>query len=210
MTDAPSSADKAAAGASRLWTDLGPVIAFVLTYNIVRRFPEGGGLLAKENAVYWATGVFMAAVAAILALTIIRKQRLSPLLIVTGVIVMVFGGLTLWLQSPQFAYYKPTIINLLLAGLIFGGLAVGKNVWKIAFEHAFALPDHAWKVFAIRWGLFYIFLAGLNETIWRNFSEDFWANSKLFLVFPASILFMAANFPYLMKHIIEPEDGEER
>ena len=195
--------------ASKIWTDLGPVLAFVVSYNVVRRFPEGGGLLSRENAVYWATGIFMAAIAAVFAYTLSRKERLSPLLIVTGVIVMVFGGLTLWLQSPQFAYYKPTIINLLFAGLIFGGLAFGKNVWKIAFEHAFNLPDHAWRVFAIRWGLFYIFLAIMNEVIWRNFSEDFWANSKIFLVLPASMIFMIVNYPYLMKHSLD-QDSEDK
>ncbi|MBB36650.1 MAG: intracellular septation protein A [Hirschia sp.] len=209
MTDTPDTKDKPANNASKIWTDLGPVLAFVVSYNVVRRFPEGGGLLSRENAVYWATGIFMAAIAAVFAYTLSRKERLSPLLIVTGVIVMVFGGLTLWLQSPQFAYYKPTIINLLFAGLIFGGLAFGKNVWKIAFEHAFNLPDHAWRVFAIRWGLFYIFLAIMNEVIWRNFSEDFWANSKIFLVLPASMIFMIVNYPYLMKHSLD-QDSEDK
>ena len=209
MTDTPDTKDKPANNASKIWTDLGPVLAFVVSYNVVRRFPEGGGLLSRENAVYWATGIFMAAIAAVFAYTLSRKERLSPLLIVTGVIVMVFGGLTLWLQSPQFAYYKPTIINLLFAGLIFGGLAFGKNVWKIAFEHAFNLPDHVWRVFAIRWGLFYIFLAIMNEVIWRNFSEDFWANSKIFLVLPASMIFMIVNYPYLMKHSLD-QDSEDK
>ena len=192
--------------AARIWTDLGPVIAFVLTYNIVRRFPEGAGLLAKENAVYWSTGVFMASIAAVIAFTLSRKEKLSPMLIITGVIVMVFGGLTIYLQSPEFAYYKPTIINLLFAGLIFGGLAIGRNVWKIAFSHAFNITDYAWKVLAIRWGLFYIFLAAMNEVIWRNFSEEFWANSKLFLVFPAAIIFMVANYPFMMKHSLDQDN----
>ncbi|MFC7292199.1 inner membrane-spanning protein YciB [Hirschia litorea] len=194
------SAPSKSGGAGKIWRELGPVLLFVVVYNLVRRMPEGGGLFAKETAIYWGTGVFMAAIFAVIGWTVYKKEPISPMLIVTGVIVTVFGGLTIYLQSPEFAYYKPTIINLLFAGLIFGGLAFGKNVWKIAFQHAFDLPDYAWKVFAIRWGLFYIALAALNEFLWRTQTEDFWANSKIFLVMPATFLFMMANMPYLMKH----------
>lgn len=183
-----------------IWRELGPVLIFVVAYNVVRRFPDDGSLFSKDTAIYWSTGTFMVSIFAVIGWTIFKKEKISPMLIVTGVIVTVFGGLTIFLQSPEFAYYKPTIINLLFAGLIFGGLAIGKNVWKIAFQHAFNLPDYAWKTFAIRWGLFYIFLAALNEILWRTQTEDFWANSKLFLVMPATFLFMLANMPYLVKH----------
>jgi intracellular septation protein len=192
--------------AGNIWTDVGPVLAFVLVYNVVRRFPEDSGVLSKENAIYWATAVFMASVAAAIGYTLSKGRRLPPMLMITGVVVMVFGGLTLWLQNPEFAYYKPTIINLLFAATILGSLAIGRNIWKTAFEHAFNLPDHAWKVFALRWAGFYILLAILNEIIWRNFSEDFWSNSKLFLTIPLAILFMALNLPYLIKHNVEKPD----
>jgi intracellular septation protein len=219
MTDAPapdapaasssgSGAKQAASGAGNLWTDLGPVLAFVLTYNIVRRYPEGGGLLSKENAIYWATAVFMTAIVGVIVWTLSKGRKLPPMLMITGAVVLVFGGLTLYLQDPKFAYYKPTIINLLFAGGILGSLAIGRNIWKTAFEHAFRLPDFAWKVFALRWAGFYVFLAVLNEVIWRNFSEDFWSNSKIFLLIPISILFMALNLPYLMKHQIRDEEPE--
>ena len=69
------------------------------------------------------------------------------------------------------------------------------------------MPDHAWKIFALRWAGFYVVLAILNEVIWRNFSEQFWANSKLFLSIPLAIVFMVANLPFLMKHNIEEDDG---
>jgi len=188
------------ANSNKLWRELGPVLLFVVIYNVIRRMPEDNGLFSKENAIYWGTGVFMVSILGVMAWALSRKEKLSPMLLVSGAIVTVFGGLTLYFQSPEFAYYKPTIINLLFAGLIFGGLLIGKNVWKIAFQHAFSLPDYAWKTFAIRWGCFYIFLAILNEYLWRTQTEDFWANSKLFLVMPATFLFMMANLPYLMKH----------
>ncbi len=211
MTDtstapAASDAKPAATNAGNIWTDIAPVLAFVIVYNVIRRFPEDGGLLSKENAIYWATGIFMAAVAGVIGWTLARGRKLPPMLIITGVVVMVFGGLTLWLQDPKFAYYKPTIINLLFAGVILGSLAIGRNIWKTAFEHAFQLPDFAWKVFALRWAAFYVLLAIINELIWRNFSEDFWSNSKLFLSIPLAFGFMLLNLPFLMKHQIG-EDG---
>ncbi len=206
----PATGAKAAAkSAGNLWTDLGPVLAFVVSYNVVRRFPEGGGLLSKENAIYWATGIFMAAIAAVIGWSLIKGRKLPPMLIITGVVVFVFGGLTLYLQDPKFAYYKPTIINLLFAGAIVGSLLIGRNLWKTAFGHAFTLPDYAWKVFALRWAGFYVFLAGLNEVIWRNFSEDFWSNSKIFLLIPVSVGFMLLNLPYLMKHQIPDETAKD-
>lgn len=194
-------------GAGNIWTDIGPVLAFVVVYNVVRRFPENNGALSMENAIYWATGVFMAGVAGAIGWTLMKGRKLPPMLIITGVVVMVFGGLTLWLQDPQFAYYKPTIINTLFCVTILGSLAIGRNIWKTAFEHAFHLPDHAWRIFALRWAGFYAVLAVINEIIWRNFSEDFWSNSKLFLSIPLAIGFMLVNVPFLLKHNIEPEEA---
>ncbi|MBI1361234.1 MAG: septation protein A [Alphaproteobacteria bacterium] len=209
MTDAPAPASEkmktAAQGAGNLWTDIGPVLSFVIVYNVVRRFPEGAGMLSKENAIYWATGVFMAGVAAAIGWTLSRGRRLPPMLMITGVVVLVFGTLTIWLHDPKFAYYKPTIINLLFAGVILGSLAIGRNIWKTAFEHAFQLSDRAWKIFALRWAALYVFLAIVNEVLWRNFSEDVWSNSKLFLTIPIVFVFMALNIPFLLKHQIEPE-----
>lgn len=195
-------------GAGNIWTDIGPVLAFVIVYNIVNRFPAGPELLSQDNAIYWATGVFMAGVAAAIGWTLLKRRRLPPMLIITGVVVMVFGGLTLYLQDPKFAYYKPTIINSLFAATILGSLAIGRNIWKTAFEHAFHMPDRAWKVFALRWAVFYVLLAILNEVIWRTQSRDFWVNSKLFLSIPLALVFMAANLPFLMKHNIEPPEGK--
>jgi intracellular septation protein len=202
-----SSVATAAHGAGNLWTDLGPVAAWFLTYNGVRRFPEDNGLLSHGNALYWATGVFMAATAVVIVWTLSKGRRLPPMLIITGVVVMVFGGLTLALQDKTFAFIKPTIINLLFAAVILGSLAIGRNIWKTAFEHAFQLPDFAWRVFALRWAGYYVVMAILNEIIWRNFSEDFWSNSKVFLTFPLFFLFMALNIPYLLKHQIS-DPGE--
>ncbi|MDP3736206.1 MAG: inner membrane-spanning protein YciB [Hyphomonadaceae bacterium] len=209
MTDTTAPAtpkNKIPKGAGNVWTDIGPVLLFVVVYNVVRRFPENNGILSKENAIYWATGVFMASVAAAIGWTLYKGRKLPPMLIITGVVVMVFGGLTLYLQDPKFAYYKPTIINTLFCVTIVGSIAIGRNIWKTAFSHAFNMPDKAWTVFGLRWAAFYAVLAVLNEIIWRNTSEDFWSNSKLFLSIPLAIVFMLINLPFLMKHNIEERE----
>jgi intracellular septation protein len=208
-TPAPEPGGKmkaAAQGAGNLWTDIGPVLTFVIVYNVMRRFPDTQDLLSKGNAIYWATGVFMAAVVAAIGWTLSKGRKLPPMLMITGVVVLVFGGMTIALHNPKFAYYKPTIINLLFAGVILGSLAIGRNIWKTAFEHAFQLPDRAWKIFALRWAGLYVFLAIVNEVIWRNFSEDVWSNSKIFLTIPIVFVFMLLNLPFIMKHQIEPPE----
>ncbi|HPI47843.1 MAG TPA: inner membrane-spanning protein YciB [Hyphomonadaceae bacterium] len=198
-------------GAGNVWTDIGPVLAFVIVFNVMQNFADETGPFSKETAIFWATGVFMASVAAAIGWTLFKGRRLPPMLVITGVVVMTFGGLTLWLQDETFAFIKPTIINMLFAVTILGSLAIGRNIWKTAFEHAFQMPDHAWKIFALRWAAFYVVLAIINEVIWRNFSKEFWVNSKLFLSIPLAVVFMAINLPFLMKHNIEqPEDGGDK
>jgi intracellular septation protein len=213
MTEpAPVSAPKKSIpkGAGNVWTDIGPVLAFVIIFNVMQNYAPETGSISKQTAIFWATGVFMASVAAAIGWTLFKGRRLPPMLIITGVVVMTFGGLTLWLQDETFAFIKPTIINTLFAVTILGSLAIGRNIWKTAFEHAFSLPDHAWKIFALRWAIFYIVLAVINELIWRNFSKEFWVNSKLFLSIPLAIAFMLINLPFLMKHNIEDAGDAEK
>ncbi len=197
-------------GAGNIWTDLGPVLVFVICFNAMQNFAPETGPVSKETAIFWATGLFMGAVAAAIGWTLMKGRKLPPMLIITGTVVMVFGGLTLFLQDKTFAFIKPTIINLLFAVTILGSLAIGRNLWKTAFEHAFTMPDHAWKIFALRWAAFYVVLAIVNEIIWRNFSEAFWTNSKLFLSIPLAIAFMVINLPFLMKHNIEDGGGDKK
>jgi intracellular septation protein len=205
MTDTPASEPKKSIpkGAGNIWTDLGPVLAFVILFNAMQNFAPETGPFSQETAIFWATGVFMASVALAIGWTLMKGRKLPPMLIITGTVVMVFGALTIWLQDETFAFIKPTIINILFALVILGSLAIGRNIWKTAFEHAFQMPDHAWKIFALRWAAFYIVLAIVNEVIWRNFPKEFWVNSKLFLSIPLAVIFMVINLPFLMKHNIE-------
>ncbi len=208
MTDTKSDAEVAADKAGDLLSDLLPVVGFILVYNLLRIFPgEEGTWFAKDKALYWATGVLMIGT----AWAVISKKRqgkkIPPIMIITAAIVGGFGTLGIALQSPEFLYVKPTIQNLFLALLIFGGLLMGKNIWKLMFKDVFQLPDFAWRTLAIRWGLFFVAMAIWNEVLYRNFSEDTWANWKLgnmVIVF----VFGALNTPYTLKHLIDDESDE--
>ena len=109
--------------------------------------------------------------------------------IVTGVFVLFFGSLTLFLQDPDFIKLKPTIINLVFASLLLIGLKFNKMFLKIAFQ-AFKMDDLTWRKLTKRWSYFFIFLALLNEIVWRNFSNDQWVFFKVWIIFPLTVIFM--------------------
>lgn len=187
------SAKETARGAGQILLDLGPIIAFVGTFNIVNRN-------SPDNAIYVATGVFMAATIVAAGIAWLRTRKVPPVLIVTLALVLAFGGLTLLLHDETLIKVKPTFVYLFYSAAIFGAMAFGQNVWKLLFSHAFILPDHVWKTLAIRWGLFSIFMGGLNEAIRLTQSTEFWVNSRLFIGFPLVALFMLINLPITLKY----------
>lgn len=206
---APSGAQTTAAKAGGLWGEIGPVVVFIVVYNVLLNIPPMfDGLISKETAIYWATGALMIAVGAVITIKLLRGEKIPPFMIVSSALIGVFGTAGIVFQSKTFIFMKPTIINLLYAAVLFGGLAVGRNVWKMLLQHSFKLPDFVWKTLAIRWGLFFIFLAILNEVIWRNFSEAFWANMKLANM-PITMLFFLANAPITLKYLDKTEEEAE-
>jgi intracellular septation protein len=199
------SKQETARGAGQILLDLGPIIVFVLTFNVLQRLgPEHAlhQLLGTNpaEAIYIATGAFIVATLVAVAYAYIRTRSVPPVLIVTAVLVVAFGGLTLLLHDEGFMKIKPTVVNLFYAAAIFGSMLFGLNVWKLLFRHAFTLPDPVWRTLAVRWGLFFIGMAVLNEVIWRNTSTEFWVNSRLFINFPLVFLFALANIPITMKY----------
>lgn len=193
----------AAARAGGIWTELGPTLSFILIYNVMLRFPEEG-LFSKENALYWATGVLILSTAAVIGMKVIRGQRIPPFLLISSSLVGIFGTMGIVFHSKLFLFLKPTIINLLLASMIFGGLAVGRNIWKMLFHELMDLPDYAWRTLAIRWGLYFVAMAAWNEFLWRTFSEATWANWKMGNIV-IGFVFALANAPYTLKHMHDPE-----
>jgi intracellular septation protein len=190
-----------------VWAELGPTLVFVITYNVLLRFPEGDGLFTKDTALYWATGALIIMTLGVIAQKLINRERIPPFLIMSSVLIGTFGTIGIVLQSKTFLFVKPTIINVLFAGIIFGGLAVGRNVWKMFFESAFQLPDFAWRTLAIRWGLYFVAMAIWNIVLWQGFPEDVWANWRLGNV-AVGFVFALANVPYTLKHMIPPDETD--
>lgn len=158
--------------------------------------------------IFAATGMFMVAIVISLSVSYAIEKKLSPMPIVTGVVVMVFGGLTLWLNDELFIKLKPTIVNTIFATVLLGGLATGRLFAKMLFDRAFHLSDDAWRTFTVRWALFFIFLALLNEVVWRNSTTDFWVAFKVWGVFPLTLLFAISQTPFLLKHQIKQGEDE--
>lgn len=193
------SAKETARGAGQILFDLGPIIIFVATFNLWNRFDAA-------NAIYAATGIFMASTAAMIAYAYVRTRKVPPVLLISGALVLAFGGLTLLLRDETFVKLKPTIVYLFYAVAIFATLAAGQNIWKLLFSHAFTLPDRVWRILALRWGCFFVAMAAVNEAIRLTQPTEFWVNSRLFIGFPLVLAFMALNLPITLKNIGKSDD----
>ena len=150
----------------------------------------------------------MAAIFVSLSITWILERRLPTLPLVTGVFVLVFGGLTLILQDELFIKLKPTIVNTLFAVILLGGLYWGKSFLKSLMGAMFPMTDQGWRILTFRWALFFVFLAILNEIVWRNTSTDDWVSFKVFGIMPLTILFSLIQLPTMNRHKL-PDDGND-
>lgn len=189
-------------GANQLLIDLGPIVVFILAFNILGRFEA-----TKENAVYIATGIFIAATLAAIAYCKIRHGRIPPVLIVVGVFVTIFGGLTILLHDRTFIQIKPTFVYGFYAVAIAISLALKQNVWKLLFGHAYTLPDFVWNTLAFRWAAFFVFMAALNEVLRAQLPFETWLNSRPWVVFPLIFGFALLNAPLVMKHAIDDDSA---
>ncbi|MEN3792754.1 septation protein A [Fulvimarina sp. MAC3] len=185
--------------------ELGPLVVFFFANNrgeqLAKTFPvlqELGGPL------FIATALFMAALAISLAVSYAIQRTLPMMPLVSGIVVLVFGGLTLYLQDETFIKMKPTIVNGLFAAILLGGLFFRKSLLGYVFDQAFKLDAEGWRKLTLNWGLFFIFLAVLNEVVWRNFSTDFWVGFKVWATMPITIIFMLTQYPLIKKHSLEP------
>ncbi|MFD2238675.1 septation protein A [Aureimonas populi] len=191
--------------------ELGPLVVFFFANNraewVVEAFPALGAL---GGPLFVATGLFMVATLAALAVSYALTKTLPMMPIVSGVFVLVFGALTLWLQDELFIKMKPTIVNGIFAAILLGGLLFGKALLGYVFDQAFKLDQEGWRKLTLRWGLFFIFLAILNEAVWRFTSTDFWVAFKVWGTMPLTIGFMLMQMPLLKRHSLEPLFEERR
>ena len=171
--------------------DFGPLLIFFTIY-----YKSGNNLSLAIPPLIIATIVAVAVV-----YFIERKIPYVPL--IGGIIISLFGGLTLYFNNPVFLYMKPTIINIIFAsGLIIGKIFYNKNFLKFFFKTAFQLDEMGWDKLNFRWAYFFIFLAFLNEIVWRTQPETTWVNFKVWGMLPITFIFTALQLPLINRHKI--------
>lgn len=170
----------------KLLIELGPLVVFFVANS--------------QAGILVGTAWFMGATAVALTASRFVLGRVPLMPLISGVFILVFGGLTLFMHDALFIKIKPTVVNLLFSAILFGGLAFGQSLLKYVFGEAFSLTDEGWRVLTIRWALFFLFLAGLNEVVWRNFSEDFWVSFKLWGLMPLTMVFAVSQVGLLQRY----------
>lgn len=195
----------------KLALETGPLVVFIMANNngdkLAEMYPILAGLGGK---IFIGTAFFMVAMTVSLIITWIFERKIALMPLITFVMVVIFGLLTLYLQDDFFIKVKPTIINTMFGVTILGVLFIFKKpVMKLLFDGPFRLDDEGWTKLSFRWGCFFLFLAVVNEVVWRNFSSDFWVSFKLYGVMPMTLIFMAFQYPVMLKHGLEDEDGDK-
>ena len=189
--------------------EMGPLLVFFFANARGERLVELFPTLAELGGrIFVATALFMAATAVSLVVSyaLTRKVPLLPLL--TGVVVLAFGALTIWLQDELFIKLKPTIINGGIGAVLLVGLAFGRPLLRPVFGPAFDLDEEGWRKLTLRWGVFFLFLAALNEAIWRTQTTDFWVAFKVWGMFPITLAFTLSQMPLIMRHSRSGDEAE--
>lgn len=170
----------------RVALDLGPLLVFFTAYQMA--------------GIFVATGAFMAASLLALGAGYAIERRISPIPLFTAILVLIFGGLTLYLKNGTFIKMKPTVLYAFFGLTLLVGLGFGRMFIKYVFATAFELTEIGWRKLTYRWGIFFLVLAALNEIIWRNMPEADWVKFKVFGIIPLIMLFALAQMPLVLKH----------
>ena len=187
-------------GASQLLVDVGPLIVFFAA-NFFAPVPPA-------LKIFVATGAFMAAMVAAMIYSALRFRHISAMLWFSGVLVVVMGGVTLWLHDETFIKMKPTLYYVFVAALLAFGLFADKPLLKRVLGGTYpGLDEDGWRKLTRNWAIFFACMAVLNEAVWRNSSTSFWIGFKLWGAIPLTFLFAAANIPMLLKHGLNNEDA---
>ena len=201
----------------KLALELGPLMVFFFGNLYGERlgtaFPA---LTTLGGPLFIATGLFMAATVISLLVSKLVVGKLPMMPLVSGVVVLAFGGLSIWLQNELFIKMKPTIINTMFGLILLGGLLFGRSLLGYVFNSAFQLDDEGWNKLTLRWGLFFLLLAVLNEVVWRGSNwyylpdvktaDNLWVNFKVWGTMPITFLFTLSQLPLIMKHSLEGKE----
>jgi intracellular septation protein len=179
----------------KLALDLGPLLIFFAAF--------------KYLGIFTATAIFMVAVLVALAIGYAFEKKLSPMPLFTAVLVVIFGGLTLYLQNDLFIKMKPSVLYVFFGAMLLGGLRFNRLFIKYVFGQAFELDDAGWRKLTIRWGIFFLALAALNELVWRLTSTETWVDFKVWGIMPLLFVFALAQTPLVMKHQQGDKNAQE-
>lgn len=187
----PPPNEKPLAPLLKLALEIGPLLVFFFANN--------------KFDLFTATAAFMVTMAIALVVHYALAKHLPIMPLVSGVVVFVFGGLTLYLQDELFIKIKPTVVNLLFAFILLLGYAFKRYFLELLFNQAFKLTIEGWRKLTLNWALFFIGLAILNEYIWRNYSTDFWVSFKTFGMMPITLIFSFSQIALIQKYMIKDD-----
>jgi intracellular septation protein len=197
----------------KLVLEMGPLMVFFLGNSkpallrpLLAPFLPAALIDGPQSSIFIATAAFMVAMLASLVLTRLLLKKLPIMPLVSGAVVLVFGGLTLWLQDDLFIKLKPTIVNTIFGSVLLGGLALGKPLLPYVLDSVFALTSEGWKKLTFRWGVFFFVLAAINEIVWRQFSTDFWVAFKVWGVMPLTIVFAISQMGLIQRYGLNDEE----
>jgi intracellular septation protein len=190
----------------KLVLEIGPIMVFFLAYRLAP-FPEGASDEERQLAqVIFATGVFIPVTLIALAYSWFVNKHLPKMAVITAVIVVVFGGLTIWLQDATFIKMKPTILYLAFGGTLGFGLLRGQSYLRYLMGEMMPLQDEGWMIFTKRFALFFFGLAIVNELVWRNYDTDTWVTFKTFFLPIATFGFIMSQIGVFAKYEIKDEE----
>ncbi|MEM1451732.1 MAG: septation protein A [Planctomycetota bacterium] len=208
MTDAPptdaAQSDRALSPRLKFAVEMGPLLVFFATFLFAKRN------LGDEQGVIWATGLFVAATLVAVVVSYSVERRVHPMTLVTGAVVLVMGTLTVALGDERFIKYKPTLVSGLMGSTLLVGHLAGKSLVKPLLGSALELDDEGWRKLTVRWGFFFLLIAGLNEVVWRSTSTSTWVNFKIFGILALTFVFLLLQGPLIQRHQLQadPPDGD--
>jgi intracellular septation protein len=193
----------------KLALEIGPLLVFFFANLrgqwLIQTFPA---LSVLGDELFVASAFFMTATVISLVVSKIVFGRIPLMPLVSGVVVLIFGALGIYLKEKVFFFMKPTIVNTLFGVALLVGLLFGRSLLGYVFNAAFQLDEAGWKKLTLRWGIFFLFLAVLNEVVWRNFSEPTWVAFKVWGTMPITILFTLSQMPLIMRHTLPEQTAE--
>ena len=193
MTDTQNAPRKKLKPGLKFVLEMGPLVLFFLVYS--------------KFGIFQGTATLMVATVIALAVTYVLTKHLPVMPMVTAAMVVIFGGATLLLHDATFVKMKATVVYLLFAAALLGGLLFGKALLSVAFDSVMNLTEEGWRKLTLRWGLFFLFLAVLNEVVWRFFSTDFWVAFKVWGTMPITIAFTLAQMGLIQRHSLEEPEA---